>query len=212
MNMKLKLDCLKLVLLFLMFCRVSHVLAIAASDAEAVDGGRSPNGQFEVVKVWEPMNYGGNQDLVPHFELRNNSGNTLISELSIAQLQPPFGFLGAFQVLWRSDSRFVAIATETAKYTIHTLVFFKTGQTFKRIDIPDYDDDDEGNWRSEDGVHQLPYAWHKNGDLILDITYGYTKVATEDETSEYFETVHFSGNPPKSSKGPRTTTATADGK
>jgi hypothetical protein len=207
-----KFVCFRLVLLSFIFCCVSNVLAIAASDAEPIDGGPSPNGQYQVVKVWGPMNDGGNQDIVPHFELRNKSGKTLISELSIAQLQPPFGFLGAFQVLWRSDSRFVAIATETSKYTIHTLVFFKTGQTFKRIDIPDYDDDDEGNWRSEDGVHQLPYAWRKNGDLVLDITYGYTKIATEDEISEYFATVHFSGNPPKGSKGPQSKVAPDDQK
>jgi hypothetical protein len=199
----------RLVLLAFIFCRASNVVAIAASDTETVDGGRSPNGQFEVVRVWGPMNYGGSHDLVPHFELRNKSGNRLISELSSAQLQPPFGFLGAFQVLWRPDSRFVAIAVETSKFTIHTLVFSRRGQTFERVEIPDYDDAD---WRSEVGVHELPYAWQKNGDLVLDITYGYTKMAKEDEISEYFATVYFSGNPPKGSKGPQSTTAPDDGK
>jgi hypothetical protein len=139
--------------------------------------------------------------------LRNKSGNTLISELSIAQLQPPFGFLGAFQVLWRPDSRFVAIAVETSKFTIHTLVFFRRDQTFERVEIPGYNDAD---WRSEVGVHQLPYAWRKNGDLVLDITSGYTKVAKEDEISECFATVHFTGNPPTGVKGPQTKVTRGD--
>lgn len=193
--MKLKLGFPRFVFLFLMFCCKSHVLA--ANDAEAIDGGRSPNRQFEVVKVWGPMNDGGNRDLVPHFELQDNSGNTLISELSIPQLQSPFGFLGAFKVLWRPDSRFVAIAVETSKFTIHTLVFSKTGRTFDRVEIPGYN---EADWRSEVGVHQLPYAWRKNGDLILDITYDYTKVTEEDKVSEEFSTIHFTGNPPKGYK------------
>jgi hypothetical protein len=119
MNVNSRRDCSKRVLLFLVLSCAPRFFAVAADDIRAVDGGRSPNGQFEVVNVWGPMNYDGNHDRVPHFELRDRSGNTIISELSIEQLQPPFGFFGAFQVLWRSDSRFVAIATETSKFTIH---------------------------------------------------------------------------------------------
>jgi hypothetical protein len=183
----------------------------AGTKIWTVDGNRSPDGQFEVVNVTKPLiNDAGNHYRGTHFEIRAKSGQVIASEYAIKDPaftsdHPPGDDVndGAEKVLWRPDGRFVAISIQTSKFAIHTIVFFKDGEAFKQVQIPDYGDVDLKDPEAYDNTHVEPYHWRKNGDLVLDINFGYhTKY--DGSIFEYFATVHFAGYPPKASKGPET--------
>src|SRR5690242_8238524 len=103
-------------------------LSRAAEYDEPV-GGRSPDGQFEVINIHDGE--GG------YFVIRNKSGETIFCEKS---LRDEFGFAyAAWNVLWRGDSRFVAIAFSTTKFCVETIVFHRDDQKLTRVPIPEYD-------------------------------------------------------------------------
>lgn len=173
-------------LIILAFC-VAATLAKADSRDGLYEGGRSPDGQLEVWGIHD-----GNGG---HFVVRDSSGKTIFSEES---LRDEFGgvALSACKVLWRSDSHLVAIAFNTTKFSVELAVFYHDGETFQRVAVPEYDPDSVH-------THRVPHRWLKNGDLVLDITEGYhTKF--DGGISGYFATVHFTGEPPKATKGPET--------
>ena len=178
-------------LLFLGTCRLA---------AGTVSGGRSPNGEFEVVEVGLDMNAGGNYPYrESHFEIHDRSGKTIVSELALEDLtftlngSPGIHVFGdARKVLWRSDSRYVAIETETSKFATETIIFFCDGGTFKRIKGPECDEFDAH-------TKCAPLRWLKKGDLVLDITSGY-HTKSDGGITGFYLTIHFAGNPPKATK------------
>ena len=186
--------------------------ANGAGEVQRLEGGRSPDGQFEVVNVsLHRTNNTGYRYQETYFEIREKSGQVIASEYSIKDLvfttddsSGDHVYDGADKVLWRSDSRFVAISTRTSKFAVHTEVFYKDGLTFKQVEMPDYSELDlKADPQAYDNTHVEPHRWRKNGDLVLDINFGYhTKY--DGSIFEYFSTVHFTGHPPKASKGAET--------
>ncbi len=178
------------------------LLYLASGQIAAADlpGARSPNGKFEVVDVDINMNAGGNYPYrEPHFEIHNESGKTIVSQLALEDLTFTLDdspgihvFGGAWKVLWRADSQLVAIETRTSKFATKTIVFFRDGDTFKRISVPEFEKFDERT-RCE------PLRWQKNGDLVLDVTMGY-HTKSDGGITGYYLTIHFAGNPPKATK------------
>ena len=160
---------------------------------EVIQGGRSPDREIEVVNIHNGE--GG------YFVIRNSSGETIFSEKSLGD---EFGGLAhfAWKVLWRPDSRLVAIAFGTSKFSVETVVFYYDGKALKRVELPVYDPE-SGN------THRVPHCWLKNGDLVLDITEGY-HTKSDGGISGYFATVHFTGNPPKATKGSETKSKNRD--
>jgi len=193
------------VLTFLILLAVARSSA-AAANVEAIEDGRSPNGQFEVVNVLVVKMDGTVPYNERHFEIRIKSGHTIIS-----QSREVFGAEGATKVMWRPDSRFVAIAVKTSKFAIQTKVFFREGHTLKKMEIPEYEpfDEDHASFGSSDSTFREPYRWLKNGDLVLDITLGH-HTKSEPPSLGYYATVHFSDNPPRASKKSRTKTIDRD--
>lgn len=161
----------------------------AADDMlmEEVEGaGRSPDRQMEVVNIHD-----GNGG---YFVIRNSSGATIFSEKSLSDEFPYAEF--AWKALWSPNSHFVAIAFGTSKFCVETIVLYRDGDTLRRVTLPAYDED-SGN------THRIPHRWRKNGDLVLDITEGY-HTKSDGGISGYFATVHFTGIPPKATKGSET--------
>lgn len=205
---------MKYVLLLVTLC-ASFSLSAAYGIVETIEGGRSPNAQLEVVNIVTPKT--SDEDYPNperHFEIRDKSGQTVISELSLKDLTDTndsgkiFAFADAGKVLWRPDSRMVAISTRTSKFATLTVVFACEGNSVKRVEIPEYepfvfDPKDPEMFGSSDTTHREPYRWRKNGDLILDITMGY-HTKSDGGITGYYATVHFSGNPPKAVKGSQT--------
>ena len=188
-------------------------LDAADSGLDTIDGGKSPSGQFEVINVWRSSKLNSGFPItLRHFEIRNKSGEILVSELSLQDLLRSYNdssdihvFGDAHKVLWRSDSRFVAISTRTSKFATQTILLYFDGKTFSRVAIPEYEpfDEEHASFGSSDNTYREPYRWRKNGDLILDITMGY-HTKSDGGITGYFATIHFKGNPPTASKGSET--------
>jgi hypothetical protein len=205
------LGVMKRVFLLLTLC-VSVRLSAAERAVETLEGGRSPNGQLEVVNV---ATFKASDNDYPnperHFEIRTKSGGIVLSQLSLKDLTDVndsgaiFVFDGAWKVLWRADSRFVAISTRTSKFATHTVVFLCGDDTLKRVEIPEYEpfDWEHAEFGTSDNTHREPYRWLKNGDLVLDITMGY-HTKSDGGITGYFATLHFTGKPPKAIKGRQT--------
>ena len=167
-------------------------LSRAAEYDEPIEGGRSPNRQIEVINIHNGE--GG------YFVIRNKSGETIFSEKS---LRKEFDFAhSAWAVLWRADSRFVAIAFGTTKFCVETVVFYLDGQNLVRVPIPEYDPPDAEN-NLDNNTHRVPHRWLKNGDLVMDITTGY-HTKSDGGITGYYVTIDFAGNPPKGTKHSRT--------
>src|SRR5437588_4118783 len=100
------------VLFLIALCFIRHSSHATESGATPIEEGKSPDGQMEVVSV--PGADGS------HFEIRTSSGATVFSEES---LKEEFGGRASFAetVLWRPDSRFVAIAFGTYKFAVETV-------------------------------------------------------------------------------------------
>ena len=183
--------------------RLVILLSILTASLESValgdvEGGRSPNGEFEVTNVdLDVVLDGDYHSHKPHFELHDKLGQTIVSELSLKDLtltldNPPgiHVFGAAWRVLWRADSRFVAIETYTSKFATETIVFFRDGETFKRVKTPYQPSDDER--ATDEGwahTHCEPLRWKKNGDLVLDITEGY-HTKSDGGITGYFAAIH----------------------
>jgi hypothetical protein len=166
-----------------------HVSRGTADDMlmEEVEGaGRSPDRQMEVVNIHD-----GNGG---YFVIHDSSGAIIFSEKSFSDEFPYARF--AWKALWSPDSRFVAIAFGTSKFSVETIVFHRDGKTLNRVLLLPYDED-------SDNTRRIPHQWRKNGDLVLDITEGY-HTKSDGGISGYFATVHFTGNPPRASKGSET--------
>lgn len=159
---------------------------------EPIEKGHSPDRQFDVVNIHNGE--GG------YFVIRNSAGETVFSEKS---LPVTFAFANAAsEVLWRADSRFVAISFSPSKFSDETVVFYRDGQTLRQVELPDYEPESEN-------THRHPHRWLKNGDLVLDVTSGY-HTKSDGGISGYFATVHFAGSPPKASKHSRTKVTNRD--
>jgi hypothetical protein len=173
--------------LFIVGLCFAFQLSRAAEYDEPIEGGRAPDGQFVVMNIHNGE--GG------YFVIRNRSGETVFSETS---LRDEFGGLAysAWDALWRSDSRFVAIAFGTTKFSVETVLFYRDGQTLRRVTLPPFDPDSEY-------THRRPHRWLKSGDLVLDITSGY-HTKSDGGISGYYATVHLAGDPPKASKRSQT--------
>ncbi len=182
------------ILLLIAFCLTAHLSRAAEYVESPVETGKSPDGQMDVVNIHDGE--GG------YFVIRNNSNSTIFSEKS---LNDEFGDQivvrpsAAQTVLWRPDSRFVAIAFPTYTFAVETVVFFREDGTLRRIAIPEY----SRPHVEVDRTHCEPYRWLKNGDLVLKITTGYSRLG-EGTLTQYFATVQIRGNPPKASKGSQT--------
>jgi hypothetical protein len=175
-----------------------------AGKVEPIEGGASPNGMFEVINVLltatDATGFSYNDW---HFEIRSKGGETLVSELSLPELiawtdSNKHAFGGGETVLWRPNSRWVAISTRTSKFSVETIVFHWDGHQFQRVPMPQYEADTDNTFR-------MPYRWLKNGDLVLDLTLDH-HTKSEPGGREYFATVGFSGNPPNGFKRSRTET------
>jgi hypothetical protein len=184
-------------LLFIVFFFAQHLCNATEYD-ESIEGGRSPDRQFEVINKHDGE--GG------YFVIRNNSVETIFSEKS---LRNEFGFAyAAWNVVWRSDSRFVAIAFSTTKFCVETIVFRRDGQKLTRVQIPEYDPPEAEN-NLDDNTHRIPHRWLKNGDLVLDITTGY-HTKSDGGITGYYATIRFAGNPPRGTKHSRTKSTDRD--
>ncbi len=187
------------------------IYSAAGDEIERVEGGKSPNKQFEVVNIHSVKN---GDDGSPyderHFAIRKKSGELFTPEVS---LNVPMYHRGyeAQKVLWRGDSRFVAISIQPTKFATHTVVMFYDGKTFRQIEIPEYErfDWEHAIFGSEDSTHREPCRWLRNGDLLLDITMGY-HTKSEGPAPGYFATLHFAGTPPKAAEVRRTRTTDRD--
>jgi len=199
---------------------IGFLLVLAGRAALGqVPGGRSPNGEFDVVDVDLDMVAGGDYPYRErHFEIHDKSGKTLISELSLEDLTftsddspGTHVFGGAWKAVWRADSCFVAIETYTSKFATKPIVFFRDGDEFRRIKMPEYEpfDEEHATFGTSDNTHREPLRWRKNGDLVLDITMGY-HTKSDGGITGYFAIVHFAGKPPKATKGPETKTTNRD--
>jgi len=190
--------------IILVVVAMSSFLRSIASDTSGIagkvvpiEGGTSPNGMFEVVNIY-PKNEGQ-----WHFEIRSKSGDTLISEMALDDLvmtdeSGKYLFWPASTVLWRPNSRWVAISTRRSKFDMLTIVFRWDGHKFQRVPIPDYEGDTENTFRTPD-------HWLKNGGLVLDITLDH-HTKSEPGGREYYATIGFSGKPPNGFKRSRTKT------
>jgi hypothetical protein len=184
-------------LLIIAFLLAQHLSGAAEYD-ELIEGGRAPDHRFEVINIHDGE--GG------YFVIRNKLAETMFSEKS---LRDEFGFAyAAWSVLWRADSRFVAIAFSTTKFCVEAIVFYRDGQKLARVPIPEYDPPDAEN-KLDNNTHRVPHRWLKNGDLVLDITTGY-HTKSDGGTTGYYATVHFAGNPPKGTKRSRTKSTDRD--
>ena len=146
-------------------------------------GGCSPDHQIEVVNIHNGE--GG------YFEIRDASGKSIFSDKSLDGefFCPDF----AWDVLWRSDSKFVAIAFGTTKFSVETVVFRRDGKNLVRVPIPEYDKPD-ANLDVEDTSHREPHQWLKNGNLVLDVTTGY-HTKSDGGISGYLAAIRFVGIP-----------------
>jgi hypothetical protein len=209
---------MKAFLLLLIVCMGVRSSA-ANPDIERIEGGRSPNGQFDVVNVTTHKTSDGNYpNPERHFEVRTKSGETVLSQLSFKDLisrnsseDAKYTFAGASKVLWRADSHFVAISTQTSKLAIQTVVFDHNHKGLRRVEIPEYEafDWEHASFGSSDNTHREPYRWLFNGDLVLDITMGY-HTKSDGGITGYHATLRFSGNPPKGIEKRRTKTVDRD--
>jgi hypothetical protein len=165
-----------------------------------INGGRSPDRQLEVVNI--------NDSEGGYFVIRSSSRETIFSGKS---LRDEFQFAWiAWDVLWRSDSRFVAISFHTTQVCVETVIFEHIGATLRRVKFPWFMWDGKTQNRSPyegladnetliGNTHRRPTRWLKNGDLVMDITTGYLRKSSEAQIKGYFATVRFTDDPPKAS-------------
>ncbi len=188
-----------IIVLLLAWCHLSR----AAEYDDPIDGGRSPDGQMVVVNIHNGE--GG------YFVIRDASGTNLFSEQSIQDEQTAKLALAACAVLWRSDSQYEAVAFNTTKFAVETVVLRRVGTTLQRVSMPAIDpfDWEHAEFGTSDNTHRMPYKWRKNGDLVMDVTTGYHTKA-EPGITGYYMTIHFVGNPSKGVKSSRTKTANRD--
>lgn len=179
-------------LLFAAWMPIFMVPAIA-DNVEAVDQGKSSDGQMQVVNVQD-----GNGG---YFEIRTASGCVLFSEKSLNDRYPVTPSR-AWHALWSTDSQWVAIAFGTTKFSVETIVLHRNGTALEPVDIPKYDAESES-------THRVPKKWRKNGDLVLAVSTGYHTKA-DGKIDQYLATIHFEGNPPKGVKNSQTKSAPLD--
>ena len=170
----------------------------AAESNPSIENGRSPDGMMEVVNI----NAGDGR-----FIIINDKGETLFSGESIQDKYINNIAFPVWKVLWRHDSKFVAIAFSTSKFAEETVVLRRDGNALQQVELPAFNpfDWEHAKVGSSDNTHRVPYAWHKNGDLIIDITSGY-HTKSDGGLSGYFIAVHFVGNPLKAVKGAKSKT------
>jgi hypothetical protein len=170
-------------LLLIAFSLAANLGRAAEYGEPPIEGGKSPDGRIEVVNIHD-----GNGG---YFEIRTGSGATLFSEKS---LRKEFGGRAEFaeNVLWRKDSRLVAIAFGTYKFAVETVVFLCEGDKLTRVSIPQYHPSNA----EIDTIHCVPHHWNKSGDLVLDVTGGY-HTKSDGGITGFFATLKFEGEPLK---------------
>ena len=194
-------QCIKVLLI--LFALMTLGVRMHAEEMAVEPPAKSPNDRYVVVNVLTK----DISDDRKHFEIQSVSGEILASELDqkdLAQNQGDglFFFEAAEDVLWRPDSKMVAITTRTSKFNCQTLVFSWDGTSFRRVELPAYEADTDNTFRQ-------PQHWEKNDDLVLDISLGHHTKAEPPDLG-YNVKIHFSGVPLKGAQISRTPTVDRD--